>query len=72
MTADPRLTRRVLVDVVIHVSAIVCLEPRSSAAPGTVSPSVRTHRRRARAAARTTPSHPIRSPRRRGTWLVAP
>ena len=28
MTAALRLTRRALVDVVIHVSAIVCLDPR--------------------------------------------
>ena len=28
MTADQRLTRHALVNVVIHVSQIVCLEPR--------------------------------------------
>ena len=27
MTSDPRLTRNAFVDVVTHVSAIVCLEP---------------------------------------------
>jgi hypothetical protein len=27
MTADPRLTRSAFVDVVTHVSEIVCLEP---------------------------------------------
>jgi hypothetical protein len=48
MTADPRLTRRALVDVVLHVLEIVCLEPRWT--PPVPSPQRPHAPRRARAA----------------------
>jgi hypothetical protein len=48
MTTDPRLTRRTFVDVDLHVSEIVCLEPGWT--PPVPSPQRPHARRRARAA----------------------
>ena len=48
MTAAPRLTRRALVDVIIHVPAIVCLDPRWT--PTIPSPQRPQTQRRDRAA----------------------
>jgi hypothetical protein len=53
MTADPHLTRRTRVDVVIHVSAIVCLDLRwTRQVPSPPRPHTQ---RRARADAGTHP-----------------
>ena len=52
MTADPRLTHRAFVDVITHVSEIVCLEP------GWTQPYPSTQRRRVRAATARTPTRP--------------
>jgi hypothetical protein len=70
MTANPDVTRRTLIDVVLHVSGVVCLElfPTQSylPTPRPLEPRRECHRHRH-------PS-PLDSahPDAGGTWLVAP
>jgi len=67
MTADPRLTHRAFVDVITHVSEIVCLEPGWTQ-PVPFHPVASRSRRHCTAPHATR----MRSPQHRGVWLVAP
>jgi hypothetical protein len=71
MTTDSHQTRCALVDLVIPVPEIVCLAPNWTHVP-TTSPRVRAPQTPRVPPLNNTPSHQIRSPQHRGTWLVAP
>ena len=70
MTIDPRLTRGPFIDVVTHVSEIVCLEP--SPTQGAHSHSTSPRPRVMLVPLLHPRIHRMGSPRHRGTWLVAP
>jgi hypothetical protein len=71
MTAIPRLTRGAFVDVVTHLSGHVCLDPRRTFVVPLPS-RVRLIHAPLMPPQHTAQNARIVSPRRRGTWFVAP